>query len=145
MKIIQKDPIHIVGIELKTSNDIAAQTIPSQWQKFYQENILEKIPHKISMDVYGVYTHFRNIGKYQECTYSLIIGAAVSKVGKLPAGLVTTVIPPSNRQVFAVVGGPMKVGEKWLEIWQQPLPRAFVADYEKYQPSGAIDIFIGIK
>ena len=145
MQTTQKDPIQIVGIELKTSNDVALQTIPPQWQKFYQEGVLEKIPNKISQDVYGVYTHFRHIGKYQECAYSLIIGAAVSKVGKLPAGLVAAIIPPSNRQIFAVVGGPMKVGEKWLEIWQQPLKRAFVADYEKYQPSGAIDIFIGIK
>ncbi|MBX7146080.1 MAG: GyrI-like domain-containing protein [Alphaproteobacteria bacterium] len=144
MKNIQ-EPITIVGLELKTSNAIAAETIPLHWQKFYQENILDKISNKISSDIYAVYTHFKNIGKYEECVYSLIIGVAVKTIERLPESLVSFTIMPETRKIFNVKNGPQSVGEKWFEIWQQPLQRTFIADYEHYQSSGTIDIFIGVK
>ncbi len=143
--ITQNKSFDIAGIELKTSNAVGAQTIPAHWQKFFGEGVLEKIPNKLSNDIYAVYTNFQQIGSYNECVYSLIIGTAVHKTAKLPAGLVSATIPALKRRIFAVKGGIEQVGATWLDIWKQPLTRNFVADYEHYQASGAIDIYIGVK
>jgi predicted transcriptional regulator YdeE len=146
-KIDQKNNIQIVGLELRTANTEAMQTIPPFWQKFYQEGILQKIPNRVSDDVYAVYTNLENEGKNNEGVYSLIIGAEVRKIGTLPKNFVSTVIKPSKRAVFEVEKGhPEKVGEKWLEIWQTTdIKKTFLSDYELYHASGEIEIYLGIK
>ncbi len=144
--INQTEPIYVVGIELKTSNDKAFKEIPLHWQKFYQESILDKIPNKVSHDVYAVYTNFQNEGKNNEGVYSFIIGSQVKNLDQVPPTFVATTIPKSNRQVFKVPAGhPEKVGEKWQEIWNTNIKKTYIADYERYQESGDISIFIGIK
>ncbi len=143
----QDKPIKIVGIELRTSNSEAMQTIPPFWGKFYQEGILAQIPNKISNDIYAVYTNFENEGKNNEGVYSLIIGAEVKNIDEIPVGFTSAVISPSQRAVFEVEKGhPEKVGEKWVEIWNHAdLNKTYLADYELYKESGEIEIFIGIK
>ena len=46
--VMQNDPIHVVGMRFKTSNEKAFTEIPTYWRKFYTEGIFEKIPNKIS-------------------------------------------------------------------------------------------------
>ena len=50
-KITQENNIKIVGIELRTSNMEAMQTMPLFWQKFYQEGILQQTANKVSDNV----------------------------------------------------------------------------------------------
>ncbi len=146
-KIPQEKSILVVGIELKTSNLEAMQTIPPFWQKFYQEGILQKISNKVSDNIFAVYTNFENEGENNEGVYSLIIGAEVTEVQALPENFVSTVVKPSKRAVFEVEKGhPEKVGEKWQEIWSATdLEKSYISDYELYYPSGEIEIYIGIK
>lgn len=146
-KITQEKSILIVGIELRTSNLEAMQTIPPFWQKFYQEGILQKISNKVSDNVFAVYTNFENEGKNNEGIYSLIIGAEVTEVQALPKNFVSTIVKPSKKAVFEVEKGhPEKVGEKWQEIWgMTDLEKSYISDYELYFPSGEIEIHIGIK
>jgi predicted transcriptional regulator YdeE len=136
----------IAGLELRTSNAQAFETIPAHWQRFYAEAVLAQIPDKISDDVYALYTHFENPGVNHEGVYSLIIGAQVAAVNALPATLRSVSVPAGRYAVFAVEAGqPQKVGARWQEIWTQAeLPRRFVADFERYTPSGQIDIFVGL-
>lgn len=145
--IRQSKPILVIGIELKTSNKEAFQTIPPFWQKFYQEEILKKIPNKVSKDVFAVYTKFENEGQNNEGVYSFIIGAQVKNLDDVPAGFVTTTMPASRRAVFSVEAGhPEKVGEKWIKIWKRnDLKKTFISEYERYSESGEIDIYVGIK
>lgn len=144
--IEQKQAIKVVGLELRTSNAQAFDTIPSHWQKFYVDAVLDRIPNKVSDDVFAVYTNFANPGQNNEGTYSLIIGAQVNSLDGVPPDLATTVIPESKRQVFQVEAGhPEQVGAKWQEIWEAPLDKAFVADYEHYRASGEIAIHIGVR
>ena len=65
----------------------------------------------------------------------------------LPENLVSTIVKPSQRIVPEVEKGhPEKVGEKWQEIWKtNDLEKTYISDYELYYPSGAIEIYIGIK
>lgn len=144
--VTQAEPITIVGIELRTTNEKAFETIPLFWTKFYQEQTLARIPNKQSDDVFAVYTNFEHEGKDNEGVYSMIIGAQVTGVDILPEGLVSTVIPCSKRAVFAVEGGPEKVGEAWMETWKMTdLKKTFIADYEHYPSSGNIEIRVGIE
>lgn len=143
----QAQAIHVIGIELRTSNLEAFQTIPPLWQRFGQEGVLARIPGKLNGDVYAVYTDFENAGRDNQGEYSLVIGAQVQPGTPVPAGLARAVIPAARRAVFAVDKGRFdKVGEKWQEIWARTdLAKTFIADYERYLPGGEIDIFVGIE
>jgi predicted transcriptional regulator YdeE len=148
MKILHSsEPLTIVGIELRTSNEQAFQSIPPHWQRFGAEQALDRIPAKASGDVYAVYTHFEHEGIDNRGTYSLIIGAAVDGLREVPAGMVSTVVPASRRVVFPVERArPDLVGAAWQHIWAQgDLGNSFIADYEHYHQNGDIDICIGVR
>jgi predicted transcriptional regulator YdeE len=138
--------IHVVGIELRTSNLDALQTIPPHWQRFAAEDVLARIPDKRDDSVYAVYTHFENAGSNNLGLYSLVIGAAVPATAEVPAGMVRVVVPASLRAVFEVERGrPDLVGPKWMEIWSRTeLAKTFIAEFERYSPNGDIQISIGL-
>ena len=144
---IQTEAILIIGIELRTTNDRAFTDIPLHWQKFYQDSMLDQIPNKVSNDVYAVYTNFEHPGQNNEGMYSFILGAQVTTLNFIPFPFVSTVIPPSRREVFSVATShPENVGETWQTIWRRTdLKKTFISDYERYQPSGTIAIFVGIE
>jgi predicted transcriptional regulator YdeE len=144
---LQTEPIHVVGIEVRTNNKDAFREIPGHWQRFYQEDTLKKITERLSNDVYAVYTNFEHEGKSNEGTYSFIIGAKVKTPVRTPHGFISTVIPASKRAVFEVpTGHPEKVGEKWMEIWKLgDLDKSYVSDYEHYKETGEIEIHVGTR
>jgi predicted transcriptional regulator YdeE len=147
MYTIQQDQaIHVFGIELRTRNTEAFDTIPPHWQRFADGQVLACIPGKLSDEVYAVYTHFQNAGRDNQGSYSLVIGAAVAPDTPLPEGLARAVVPASRRAVFPVAPGRFDlVGAKWQEIWEHTeLPKTFIAEYERYRANGDIDILVGI-
>lgn len=139
--------IHMVGIELRTSNREAMDTIPPHWQRFAQEAVLERIPHKLDGDVLAVYTHFEDAGSSNTGLYSLILGAAVAPDVPVPAGMVRAVVPASVRAEFAVEPARIdQVGPQWAAIWARTeLPKTFIAEFERYHAGGAITISIGLR
>lgn len=142
----QGQALHVVGIELRTRNTEAMQTIPAHWQRFQAEGVMARIPARTSDDVFGVYTHFEHAGRDNEGLYSLVIGACVPADAEVPAGMVRVVVPASRRAVFPVdEGRPDRVGDAWQEIWRTPLPKTFIADYEHYHADGRIEILIGVE
>lgn len=140
------DAITVVGIELRTDNTVAAQTIPPHWQRFGQENVLAAIEDKRSEDVFAVYTHFAHAGNNNSGLYSLVLGAAVASDAPVPAGMVRVVVPASPRAVFAVDKGRFDlVGAAWQTIWQRSdLAKTFIAEYEQYHANGDITVSIGL-
>jgi predicted transcriptional regulator YdeE len=138
--------ITIIGLELRTNNDEAFQTIPTRWQRFGTEAILEQIPNKASNDVYAIYTRYEHEGIDNTGTYSLVIGAAVSSHFDIPTGLTHIQLPASSYQVYPVEQGrPDLVGQAWQSIWQQDTSgRSFIADGERYRSDGSIDILLGV-
>lgn len=148
MHLEQQDrAVRIIGIELRTDNREAMRTIPLHWQRFTQEGVLARIPGKLSDEVYAVYTHFENAGVNNEGVYSLIIGAPVSSAQAVPPGMSHAVLPASPRAVFPVPQGRFdQVVPAWQAVWQRDdLPKAFVADCERYRADGQIDILIGLR
>lgn len=145
--IDQAQAIHVIGIELRTSNEEAFDTIPALWQRFTAEGIPAKVPGKLSDDVYAVYTNFQNAGRDNEGLYSLVIGVAAPPAATPPAGFTRVVIPACARAVFPVEKGRFdKVGEAWQAIWRRGgLKKTFIADYERYRADGTIDILVGVE
>lgn len=143
-------PIHIIGLELRTSNDNGRSLteIPPFWERFMAENRISQIPSPLSADLYAVYTHFENEGKNNTGLYSMIIGCAVSSDTLPPDGFTKVTIPPGNYRVFPVKPAtPEQVGRVWQEIWAIPQDEkhnwSFRCEFDHYHASGEIDVFIG--
>jgi predicted transcriptional regulator YdeE len=149
MQVIpQPQALHVVGIALRTHNGEAFESIPAQWAAFSQAQLAARLPHRLSDDVYAVYTNFENAGIDNSGCYTLVIGHAVpGHWAELPPeGLTHVVAPASSRAVFPVEKGRFDlVGAEWQTIWQRTdLKKTTLADYERYQPDGSIDIHIGL-
>lgn len=144
--LFQDQAIHVIGIELRTTNRDAAQTIPPHWQRFQAEGIAARIPGRTDDAVLAVYTHFQDAGRSNEGLYSLILGAATDPATDVPAGMVRAVLPVSQRAVFPVEAGRFDlVGPAWQAIWARTeLRKTFIADYERYAADGSITIGIGL-
>ena len=136
----------VIGVELRTRNAEAQQTIPPLWQRFGQDGVLARIPGRLDGDVLAVYTHFEHAGRNNTGLYSLVLGAQVAPDTPVPAGLVRVVVPASRRAVFAVPAARFDlVGAAWHAVWAETaLPKTFVAEYERYQADGGIHISIGL-
>ena len=118
----------IIGIALRTDNSPAGlQKLGAHWQRFFQEQILEKIPNKASPKTYAVYTDYESD---HTNAYTLILGAKVSEAStKAPEGLVAHTIPGQSYAVVTARGSmPQALIKSWQEIWQsgwrrrQPIP-----------------------
>jgi len=144
----QSQALHVVGIELRTSNRDAARTIPPHWRRFAEERIAERVPARIGDAVYAVYTHFEHAGVDNDGAYSLVIGVAVPGASaQVPDGMLRVVAPASARAVFPVERGRFDlVGAAWQRVWQwNERPKTYVADYERYRADGEIELLIGVQ
>ncbi len=142
----------IIGISLRTTNENgqAGRDIPQLWQRFFAENILEKIPNKSGTTIYSVYTDYE---KDYTRPYTVILGCRVTDSQTIPEGMVAKTIPEGNFAQFIAQGHPSSnpVFNEWVKIWNANLDRDYSADYEVYSekahnPENAeVDIFIAIK
>lgn len=141
---------NVIGISVRTSNNVGGRDIGNLWGKFLGEGIFEKIPNKTSYDVYGIYTDYESD---HTGDYTAIVGFQVSSSNEIPEGMVGITIPASNYEIFTAKGKmPECVYEKWTEIWgNKELERTYSTDFEVYgaksqNPMEAeIDIFVSVK
>jgi hypothetical protein len=58
---IASDNQHVASVaalrETKMSSSVAAQDLGILWGRFYAEHIFEKIPNKLSSEIYAIYTY----------------------------------------------------------------------------------------
>lgn len=145
-------PFYVIGISIRTTNENgkSAQDIPALWQQFLSENIGDKIPNKVSHDIYCLYTDYE---KDHTRPYTTLLGYQVSNLDHIPAGLVGKSVNEANYAKYIAKGNLHQdlVLNAWTEIWNSDLPRAFDTDFEVYgtkaqNPEDAeVDIFIGLK
>lgn len=147
-KVIQKGPMQIVGIEIRTSNKDAINTIPPFWGRFYREKIQAQIPNQKTGEVLGLYCEYETD---HTGPYTLVAGCEVTLAGYIPKGLVVKHIPAAKYAVFETSGKfPEKMMEVWEWVWQRHLKRTFVADFELYQigfdaqSNTDVHVYIGI-
>jgi predicted transcriptional regulator YdeE len=149
----------IVGISARTNNAQEAAgngVIPKQWDRFYKEGILDKVPNKTDPAIYAVYTDYASD---RNGDYGYIIGAKVSDTSAVPSGMVAKTISAGKYALITSEQGPIPkiVVEAWQQIWsledkgQLGGKRAYKTDFEVYDQrarnpqDSQIDIYVGVK
>lgn len=152
MQKVKIEPFQLIGIAVRTTNhnNIAAQDIPKLWGRFMSENIAEKIPNKVSSEVFSLYTNYQK--DYTE-PYDTILGCKVSSLENIPEGMVGQAFDGGDYAKFISKGDLTKgvIINSWKEIWNTDLDRAYSADFEIYgekaqNPANAeVDILVALK
>ena len=141
-----------IGIKCRTANeaDKAPLDIPALWERFYSENIMDKIPGKTSSEVYALYYEYE---KDHTKPYSVPhLGCLVDSLESIPEGLVGHEIPASTYEIFPAVGKhPETLIHTWQKIWSADLDRTFSGDFELYREDffktspQEVNIYIAVK
>jgi predicted transcriptional regulator YdeE len=158
-KLVHQSAFSVIGICVRTSN--AKETtsdgvIGKQWQKFFQEGVLQQIPNKVDSSIYAVYSDYAS-DKNGE--YSLTLGARVPDGSAVPAGLVLKTVHAGSYAVVTSDQGPVAkvVVSAWQRVWEMEDKhalggaRAYQTDYEFYDQRAAnpqdsqVDLYIGLK
>ena len=147
----------VIGIEARTTNAKEATAdgvIPRQWQRFFQEGTLDKIPNKIDGRIYAVYTDYASDHNGE---YDFVIGARVKPGTVPPPGMVLKAVSGGSFAVFTSEKGPLPevIPQAWRKILmledEKKFARTYKADFEVYDErsqnpqNSQIDIYIGIK
>lgn len=129
----QLDDILLQGISLRVNNK-APEKIAQLWQKFQTKNVIDLIPHKVSQNVYCVYTDYESDYKGD---YTLFIGCEVSSLNaNRETNIQSHVISKGNFYTFDAKGElPDAVIKNWQHIWTTDYPRAYKSDFEIYYHS----------
>ena len=157
-KTVRQSAFSVAGIEARTNNAKEATAdgvIGKQWQKFFQDGVLQKISNKVDGNIYAVYSDYASDRNGE---YSLTIGAKVSDGSQAPPGLVLKIVAAGNYTVVTSEKGPLAkvVVAAWQRVWamedkRELAPRAFKTDYELYHQAAAdpqnsqADLYIGTK
>ncbi len=149
MKHLEIVPFKIIGISVQTTNENnqAAKDIPTLWNRFITEGILDKIPNKIDTSVYAIYTDYES--DYTK-PYTTILGCKVSTLDIIPKGMVSKICGGGNYTKFVAKGDLNKgiVYAEWLKIWDADLDRRYTTDFEIYaektqnSENAEVEIFI---
>lgn len=145
--------IHLAGIALpfKTinKNGQSMKDGGDLWTRFEKEKIADKIPNKLSNDVIAVYYEYE--GDHTK-PFSYFIGCKVKRGTDVPKGLDTLTIPAGNYQKITAKGEmPDCIANKWREIWQSDILRAYKTDFEVYDErsrdwsDAEVDIYLSVE
>ncbi len=89
--------------------------IEALWEKFWSEDIQNKISNKTSDEIYAVYTDYESDFTGH---YTTIIGMSVDSLENIPKEFVGITIETDNYKKIVSKGKmPEAVVEIWLEIW----------------------------
>jgi predicted transcriptional regulator YdeE len=158
LKNIHEDSFYVAGYEVRTNNakEMSGQgEIGKLWQKVMQENLVAQIPNRTDSALMVVYSEYASDEKGD---FNYLLGARVSSVEHLPAGMTYRKLVSGPYAVFVTDRGPLVdvLRAEWKEIWAMPPEqmggqRAFLTDYEVYDQRSAdqrqaqIEIHIGLK
>lgn len=147
----------IIGIEARTTNAKEATgegIIGKQWQKFFSEGYVQRIPNRADGNIYALYSDYASDHNGE---YSFLIGAKVKDGTTPPSGMVAKEVRAGKYAVIASDRGPFPkvVPAAWVKIFDLEgagaLKRAYHTDFELYDErakdpqNGQIDIYIGLK
>ncbi len=141
---------HIIGISVRTTNvnNKALKDIGALFGNFAGQNIMEKIPNKITDDIYCVYTDYESDFNGP---YTAIVGCKVSSLHEIPNGLIGKTIPESKYQVYKSTGKlSVSLSKTWEGIWNTDLDRRYSADFDIYSEKardyedGEVDTYVAI-
>ncbi len=141
------EALTLAGISLTTNNQAkdCVQKIMGLWDKLLNQNTLANIPNKTGLDVlYGLYHSYA--GGIDD-DYTLTVGPEVYEIDEKNVGheIKYLIIPQAKYAVFTASNRD-KIADTWVDIWNTPLDRTFLFDFEKCdQRNEQVLIYIGIK
>ena len=115
-----------------------------------KENLAAKIPFRTNNEIIALYTDYVS---NEHGDYTFLLGAKVSPDVVAPNGMELRRVPAQRYRLHTSERGPAwrVVPDVWKRIWQEPLERAFIADFEVYDDRAAnpedaiVDVWTGIK
>jgi predicted transcriptional regulator YdeE len=150
--IVERNEVNIIGLSVRTVNkdgksmgDIAELT-----KRFFSEDVMSKIPEKISGDIYYVYTDYESD---HHSPYTAIVGCMVSSLANMPDGMTGKKIPAGKFAKYSAAG---KIPEIVVEIWNSiyaegNYERSYMADFDLYKSTSFdpnnmnIEVYVSIK
>ena len=140
-EIVELKEKTIVGFAARTSNEDPQMgaIIGDLWKQLYTPENTEKIQNRVNAYAIGLYSDYDKEG------YQVTAGFEVSDA-ESGNGFTVKTIPASRYAKFSVHGDMIEaVANSWKEIWETPLDRTFIGDFEEYLSQEDIDIYIAIK
>lgn len=147
--LAEQEKFYVAGIAIKTINkdDQSSKDIGGLWERFMSENIMEKIPGKLSDDIYCVYTDYESD---HNDWYRAVIGCRIDEP-QINTGLFMALVPDGNYRRYKPQGQfPDCVAGTWRHIWDNCSGRKYIADYDLYK-AGAnsfeeteTEIYVGV-
>lgn len=151
MTKVKQEAFKVIGIKVRTTNENgqAASDIGQLWNQFVSEKIQQKIPNKIDSSVLSIYT---NYDSDHTKPYDTLLGCRVSTLDGIPEGMIGQQFEAAIYECFTAKGDLSKgvVYNAWLDIWEKPLDRTYLADFEEYNEKASdrtnaeVDIFVSI-
>ncbi|RYG44481.1 MAG: AraC family transcriptional regulator [Chitinophagaceae bacterium] len=151
MQTQQVEPFYLIGIEVRTTNENgqSGKDIPTLWQRFMSDAIMEKIPSKTNSDIICVYADYE---KDHTRPYTTVLGCKVDSLDTIPPGMRGITIGGGTYTKRVAAGNVLQksVYNEWELIWNSTIPRTFTADFEVYgqkawdPENGEVEIFVAI-
>jgi predicted transcriptional regulator YdeE len=132
--VVHRPSMMLIGITCRTQNspEAAPHDIPKLWGRFYQENIIGRIPNKASSEIIAIYADYE--GNYTK-PYTCFVGCPVTSLDEVPEGMTTKLIPEGSYALYHATGEqPKAVIDTWEKIWDGNIERIrkYTCDYEVY-------------
>jgi predicted transcriptional regulator YdeE len=157
-RAVEQEGFTVMGIAVRTSNAeqmTAARPIGKQWERLFKEGVLATIPNKADGNIVAVYSEYAS-DKNGE--YNYLLGARVTKVESVPAGMTVKNVPGGRYAVFTSERGPVQkvVVEMWRRVWETPKnalggDRTYKADFEVYDQraqnpaDSVVDLYVAVR
>ncbi len=133
-----------IGLSAKVRNDDPA-AVGGLWEKFQQSNILAMLPAGTDPKLHCIYHAYA--GNFLD-PYEMTIGYVVAAGTAPPKGLSAVDVPAQPVALFETVGDqPATLLTQWQSIWKSDLDRAYVADFDVYDPTqpNHVTVVVGLK
>ena len=157
-KVVQEEGFAVMGIAIRTNNAeqmTEARPIGKQWERLFKEGVLAAIPNKADGNILALYSEYASDKDGQ---YTYLLGARVTKVDSVPAGMTVKKVAAGKYAVFTSERGPVQkvVVEMWQRVWAMPKSalggdRSYKADFEVYDQraqnpaDSVVDLYVAVK
>lgn len=145
---VELDEFAVMGISIKTTNQNgqSGKDIGQLFGEFWEKGIIDKIPNKLSKDIYCVYYEYE--GDFN-APYSVMLGCRVENLMNIQSGLVGLNIPRNSYLRFDSYGKlPDSLIKTWSEIWNSEIDRRYSFDFDVYPEnstdSGQVQTFVSV-
>lgn len=131
---VVKSHILVIGVSTKVAyrEDHSAPEIDQLWEKFFSEDVFNKIPGKANDAIVGLYYDYEKEGDEIK-SFHYLLGCEVTSFAQVPPGMVAQEIPSSSYAYFVPKGKfPEALRSTWKSISNSLLKRLFSGDLEIY-------------